>query len=194
MPSPRSAGLRRRGSALEEAILDAGWEQLVEAGYERFTIDTVAARSSSARSVLYRRWPSRLDLLQAVIRRRGQIDTIAVPDTGCLRSDVLTLLHEFNDRRAGLVGVIASMLAAYFTETGGAPNDLRSLFLSNRPKAMECIIEHAITRGELATTPPDHIMTLPIDLLQHEVFMTMAPAPTETITAIVDDIFLPLTR
>jgi AcrR family transcriptional regulator len=58
--------------------VDAGWDQLIESGYERFTIDAVAERSSSARSVLYRRRPSRLDLLKAVIRHRGQVDSIPI--------------------------------------------------------------------------------------------------------------------
>ena len=62
--SSKAQGLRRRGAALETAILDAGWDQLLDGGYERFTIESVAERSSSARSVLYRRWPSRLDLLR----------------------------------------------------------------------------------------------------------------------------------
>jgi AcrR family transcriptional regulator len=95
--------------------VDAGWDQLIESGYERFTIDAVAERSSSARSVLYRRWPSRLDLLKAVIRHRGQVDS--------------------NSR---------------VVHTSGA------------------------------------------DLVRHELFLTMTAATPETLTEIVDDIFLPL--
>ena len=99
---------RRRGAALEAAILDAGWDQLLEAGYEGFTVDAVASRAHAARSVLYRRWPSRLELLKAVIRHRGTVDRIPVPDTGSLRGDVLALLTEFTKRRARTVGLIAA--------------------------------------------------------------------------------------
>jgi len=59
--------VKLRGATLESAILDAGWDQLIEEGYERLTNDAVAERSSTAGSVLYWRWPSRLDLLKAVI-------------------------------------------------------------------------------------------------------------------------------
>jgi AcrR family transcriptional regulator len=177
---------------LESAILDAGWAQLIEAGYERFTIDAVAARSSSARSVLYRRWPSRLDLLKAVIRRRGSVDAIPIPDTGTLRGDVLAVLTEFNERRSGIIGLIAARLGAYFDETGGSPHELRALFVPDGPTAMETIIARAVARSELATTPPARIIALPGDLLRHELFMTMTAATPQTILEIVDDVFLPL--
>jgi AcrR family transcriptional regulator len=190
--SKGSAGLRRRGAALESAILDAGWDQLIDAGYERFTIDAVAARSSSARSVLYRRWPSRLDLLKAVIRRRGEVDVILTPDTGSLRGDVLAALTEFNDRRSRIIGLIAARLGAYFDEAGGSPRELRALFVPDGPTGMETIVGRAVARGELAATPPARIVALPADLLRHELFMTLTAATPQTIVEIVDDVFLPL--
>lgn len=183
---------RRRGAALESAILDAGWDQLIEAGYERFTVDAVAARSGSARSVLYRRWPSRLDLLKAVIRHRGEIDMIPTPDTGTLRGDVLALLTEFNDRRSRTIGLLAARLGAYFDEAGGSPHQLRSLFLPQGPSSMEKIVQRAVSRGELAATPPPRVLTLPADLLRHELLMTMTAVSPQTIREIVDDVFLPL--
>jgi AcrR family transcriptional regulator len=190
--SKSRAEQRRRGAALESAILDAGWDQLIEAGYERFTIDAVAARSASARSVLYRRWPSRLDLLKAVIRHRGEIDMIPTPDTGTLRGDVLALLTEFNDRRSRTIGLIAARLGAYFDEAGGSPHQLRALFVPEGPSSMETIVQRAVTRGELATAPPARIVALPADLLRHELLMTMTAASPQTILEIVDDVFLPL--
>lgn len=183
---------RRRGAALENAILNAGWDQLIEGGYERFTIDAVAARSASARSVLYRRWPTRLALLEAVIRHRGEIDVIPVPDTGTLRGDVLAVLTDFNERRSRTIGFFAALIGAYFDEAGGSPHQLRALFVPDGPSVMETIIERAVARGELAAPPPARIIALPADLLRHELFMTMAAASSETIHEIVDDIFLPL--
>jgi AcrR family transcriptional regulator len=46
---------RRRGKALEDAVLDAAWSELLDAGYARFTMETVAARAHTSRPVLYRR-------------------------------------------------------------------------------------------------------------------------------------------
>jgi AcrR family transcriptional regulator len=190
--SKESSGLRRRGAELEAAILDAGWDQLMAAGYERFTIDAVADRSSSARSVLYRRWASRLDLLQAVVRHRGQRDSISIPDTGTLRDDVLAILTEFSDRRSRIVGLIAARLGAYYSQGGGSPQEIREWFLPEGPSGMETLVERAVARGELAAMPPPRIVALPSDLVRHQLLMTMAAVPPETIVEIVDEIFLPL--
>ncbi|AWT54260.1 repressor protein [Mycolicibacterium smegmatis MKD8] len=192
MSSKGVAGQRRRGSALESAILDAGWDQLIEAGYDGFTIEAVATRSGSARSVLYRRWPSRLELLKAVIRHRGEVDRIQVPNTGTLRDDVVAVLTEFNERRSRIIGLIAARLGAYFDEPDGSPKQLRDLFLSDGPTAMETIVERAVERGELAEVPSARIVSLPADLVRHELLMTMTAVPPDTIREIVDDIFLPL--
>lgn len=194
MSSKGVSAHRRRGAELDSAILEAGWEQLLDAGYAGFTIDAVAARSASARSVLYRRWPTRLELLEAVIRRRGEIDVIDVPDTGTLRGDVLAVLTDFNARRAGTMGLFAALLGAYYDEAGGSPAKLRALFVPDGPSIMSQIAERAVARGELATLPPPRVLNLPADLLRHELFMTMAAVPQDTITEIVDDVFLPLVK
>ena len=184
--------IRRRGAALESAILDAGWHQLIEAGYEGFTIEAVADRSSSARSVLYRRWPSRQALLRAVLQYQGQINAIPAPDTGTLRGDLLAVLTEFNNRRSGAIGLIAARLGAYFDEAGGSPEEIRRWFVPDGPSLIDIIVERAIARGELTAVPPVRILTLPIDLLRHELFMTMTAVTPATIVEIVDDVFLPL--
>ncbi|MET0318536.1 MAG: TetR/AcrR family transcriptional regulator [Rhodococcus fascians] len=193
MSSNLGSGSRRRGAALENAILDAAWDQLLEAGYDRFTIDAVATRSSAARSVLYRRWPSRTDLLVATLRHRGEVDAIATPDTGSLRDDVLAVLTEFNDRRSKIIGLFTARLGAYFDEDGGSPAKLRTLFLPDGPSVMETIVGRAVARGEIGPTPlPARIVSLPTDLVRHELFMTMTAVPPATIVEIVDDVFLPL--
>ncbi|MEH3139991.1 MAG: TetR-like C-terminal domain-containing protein [Mycobacterium kyogaense] len=192
MSSKAAPTQRRRGAELDSAILAAGWEQLLDAGYAGFTIEAVAARAEAARSVLYRRWPTRLDLLEAVIRRRGEVDTVPVPDTGTLRGDVLTVLTDFNDRRARTMGLFAALFGAYYDEAGGSPAKLRALFVPDGPSIMTQIVERAVARGELAAMPPPRILNLPADLLRHELFMTMSAVTQDTITEIVDDVFLPL--
>src|ERR671937_754114 len=63
---------RRRGAALEAAILDATWTELAAVGYERLSMEGVAARAGTSKAVLYRRWPNRADLLALLRRARDQ--------------------------------------------------------------------------------------------------------------------------
>lgn len=72
---------RRRGQELEEAILAAGWAQLMEGGYHAFTIDAVAEKAETSRSVIYRRWPDRDALMDATLAYGLNKDRVEPPDT-----------------------------------------------------------------------------------------------------------------
>lgn len=90
------AETRRRGAELENAILDAAWEQLVEGGVAGLTMDAVARRARTSKHVLYRRWESTGDLLRAAVRHYGENRDEFIPDTGTLRGDLIALLKDAN--------------------------------------------------------------------------------------------------
>ena len=60
---------------------------------------------------------------------------------------------------------------------------------------MAAAMRRAAARGEIdPRCLTRRIITLPADLLRHELLMTQRPIPEEVISEIVDDIFLPLVR
>ena len=184
---------RRRGTELEQAILDAAWEQLTAEGYEHFTIDTVAARARTSKPVLYRRWKTREDLLRATVRHRGAVDPPSLPDTGTLRGDLLALLTHANTTRNPMAALVSSMLGSYYNQASPTPAELRDAFLSQRGSAVEKVVNRAVERGEIdpARLTP-RIIDLPFDLFRNEMQMTLKPVPDHVLRQIVDDIFIPL--
>jgi AcrR family transcriptional regulator len=193
-PATRS---RRRGQALDDALLDAAWDELVERGYGRFTIDGVAARAGTSRPVIYRRWPTQSDLAIAAIRHHGRNQPVATPDTGSVRGDLIALLRDASTSRSDVAVLISVQMGEYFAETGRAPADLRAEFLSGRqqPFGIDEVLRRGVERGEIdpeRLTP--RIATVALDLLRHEMLMTLQPVSEEAIAEIVDDIFLPLVR
>jgi AcrR family transcriptional regulator len=188
------AQTRRRGAELEQAILDAAWEQLIAEGYEHFTIDTVAARARTSKPVLYRRWKTRDDLLRATVRHIGAASAPSIPDTGTLRGDLLALLANANSTtRNPVAALVSSMLGSYYNQTGPTPAELRAAFLSQRGSAVEQVVNRAVERGEVdpARLTP-RIIALPFDLFRNEMMMTLKPVPDHVLRQIVDDIFIPL--
>ncbi len=184
---------RRRGASLEEAILDAAWEQLTAEGYGHFTIDTVAARARTSKPVLYRRWKTSDELLRAAIRHRGAATVVPDVDTGTLRGDFLALLRRANTLRSDMAGLMSSLLGSYYDQTGLSPADLRNEFLSGRPSSTELAIKRAVARGEVDPARLTlRIANVPFDLWRHEVLMTLKPVPDHVLRQIVDDIFIPL--
>ncbi|MEV7177507.1 TetR/AcrR family transcriptional regulator [Kitasatospora sp. NPDC093679] len=183
---------RRRGAALEKALLDAAWEELTANGYARFTMDAVGRRAGTSPPVLYRRWADRDELVRAAIAHVLEESRIEAPDTGSLREDVLTLMRTINATRVRLVTVMSVHLAGYYQETGTGPGDL--LAGGHEPSG-DVLFERAAARGEIDPDRlSDRIKALPFDLLRHEILTTYAPVPDHVLEEIVDTIFLPLVR
>lgn len=83
--APRRPG-RPRDEAAERAILDAVVELLGELGFTQLTIGGVAARAGVGKPTLYRRWPSKAELVVDAIARLAP--PVAVRRTADPRADL----------------------------------------------------------------------------------------------------------
>ncbi len=186
---------RRRGAELEDALLEAAWDELAEKGYASFTMDAVADRAHTSRPVLYRRWPDRHELVRAAIAHKLEHNRIDVPDTGSLRGDVLALLREVNATRVPLSTTMSVHLAGYYQETGTSPADLKNLLSIGRRNYLDVIFSRAAERGEIDPgRVTARMRALPFDLLRQEFMMTFSPVTDDVLVEIVDTLFLPLVR
>lgn len=86
------ASLRRRGEVLRRAIFDAALEQLSSVGWKRMTMEGVAACAQTGKAALYRRWPSKEDLVMAALEDSLPDVASTPPDRGTLRDDLVGLL------------------------------------------------------------------------------------------------------
>ncbi|GGB22332.1 TetR/AcrR family transcriptional regulator [Allosediminivita pacifica] len=194
MSSREGCTTRRRGAALETAILEAAWKVLRDQGYAGFTFEAIAARAGTSRPVLYRRWSGRQELLVATLRQLWQSKPIEIPDTGSLRGDALAFLMQADERRARIITLMSVELHEYFRETGSSFRELRAAIREpGQATALEVIVERAVARGEIADVArPARVVNLPFELFRQEVIMTMGAVPPEAIHEIVDEIWLPL--
>jgi len=182
---------RRRGAVLENAILDAAWTELEQVGYFGLTMEAVATRSGTSRSVVNRRWPSRAALAAAAMARFVELHPILVPDRGAIRTELIELLHQISDRGVPvLVRLVLDMRDDLGTENS-SPADLKERFVED--DLVDKILERGISRGEVdPSRVTTRIKTLPTDLVRHDAIMTLKTLSHDAILRIVDDIFLPL--
>jgi AcrR family transcriptional regulator len=184
---------RRRGEELEAALLEAAWDELVAVGFGKLTMESVAARARTGVAVLYRRWPRKDDLVLAAMRHYGRTRPVPVPDTGSLRGDMLALLSDVNEGRSSFTAIVSSVFAGLLADSGLTPAEIRAQILGDRPRWSDEIFRRAHERGEIdrqRLSPA--VLEMPFDLLRHDMLMTLKPVPWERITAIVDDLFMPL--
>jgi AcrR family transcriptional regulator len=92
----QAASSRRRGAVLERAILDAALEQLGTVGWNGLTMEGVAAGAQTGKAAVYRRWPSKEDLVADALRA-GLPRFDAAPDLGGVREDLVALCREARD-------------------------------------------------------------------------------------------------
>jgi AcrR family transcriptional regulator len=186
--TPRS---RRRGEALEDAILDAAWAELSELGYDHVRMEGVAQRAGTSKAVLYRRWPGRASMMLAAFRRVVRPVAEVVPDTGSLRGDLIGTLQILRHHLQVLNE--ASPGAVY-----GFVRDIEALAPEREllaPTVVPQIVERARERGDLGPGEiPPRALRLPLDLNRHEVLITGASPSDAGIEEIVDLIVLPVFR
>lgn len=186
---------RRRGEELETAILDSAWQELVDVGFAKLTMESIATRAKTGVAVLYRRWPNKDDLVLAAIRHYGTTHPVDIPDTGNLRDDMVAVLTTSHAARVGFATVVSATFSGLLTSAGLTPAEVREKVLTPGSNWSRDIYARAQERGEinLATTP-EAVLTMPFDLMRHELLMTHKPIPAERILAIVDELFMPLVK
>ena len=184
---------RRRGAALEDAILDAAWAELTELGYAGMTLESVAKRAETSRPVLARRWPTRMKLATAAMGRYFVLNPITVPDLGSVRDELHLVLRYLSDRVQPNLIQLAFDMSRDLADAGSNLTEVRRELTDGEP--LRAILKRGVDRGEI---DPDRltprITALPTDLARNEILMTRKPLSDEVIREILEDIFLPLVR
>src|SRR5579872_3305995 len=160
---------RRRGVELEAALLEAAWQELVEVGFARLTMESVAARAKTGVAVLYRRWPNKDDLVLAAIGHYGTTHPVDIPDTGSLRGDISALLGIASSTRISFATIVSAAFSGLLASTGLTPAQVREKIMADRPLWSDQIFARAQERGEIDLDRiPPAVLTMPFDLMRHD--------------------------
>jgi len=167
---------------------------LQEHGYERLTVDAVASEARASKATVYRRWPSKAELVLAAFIE-GIRQVAVAPETGTLRGDLLQL----GESCCAQGYQHASTIRAVLVEVSHHPalsDALQHQFLDQRRALIQHILQQAVDRGEIVEAAlPDELWDLMPNYL---IFRTIAPGRPpnrDTVRLLVDDFMLPgLTR
>ncbi len=162
-PGPAGKGPGRpRSERAHQAILRATLELLLEQGFAEMSVEGVATRAGVGKATIYRRWPSKADLVAEAVGRLSHkaLDPV---DTGSVRGDLILLAEQaFHTQEAGEVTEIMLKL---MNERARYP-ELQAAFIRRvvqpRRRIVAEILERGIARGELR---PDVDIDLLIDVL-----------------------------
>lgn len=144
----RTEGVQTRGRAARVVadVLRATAEELGRVGYAALRFEDIAARSGVNKTTIYRRWPTKPDLVAAALQESG--DEPPPPDTGSLREDLLQSARQTIARADSPIGRgLMRMLQAE-----RADPEVEAIVKALREKHRRtriAMIERAVKRGDL---------------------------------------------
>jgi len=181
-------------SPRESELLAVTLRLLQEEGYDGLTVDAVAATARASKATVYRRWPTKAELVLAAFSE-GVRQVAVAPETGTLRGDLLRLGEVCCDQAR----THASTMRAVMVEVSRNPalNEvMQHQFLEQRKALFKHVLGQAVERGEIdaSAISEDLWDVLPGYLIFRSIFSLREPSQ-RTVQSLVDDVIMPsLTR
>jgi AcrR family transcriptional regulator len=177
-------------SPRECELLAVTLQLLQEHGYDRLTLEAVASRARASKATLYRRWPTKAELVLAAFVE-GTRHTAVDPDTGTLRGDLMRL----GEAICAHVSTHASTIRAVLVETSRSAEletMMHEQFLDQREEVMKHVLARAVERGEIdgSTIAEDLWDVLPGYLIYRTVLTGRSPS-RRTVQDLVDNVLIP---
>jgi AcrR family transcriptional regulator len=176
----------------ESEILDAALVLLGRVGYDRMTMDAVAAEAKASKATLYRRWTSKPSLVvDAILRTKEALQAPEV-DTGSLREDLMQMAcghGGLTDARSA--EIMAGLVTALHHDPDFAV-EFRTRVLGPKLEIGRRVFERARARGEItADLDLDLLSSALAGIILHRSFVLGLPADEKTVAQVVDEIIVP---
>ncbi len=145
-----------RATRVVTSVLEATLQELARLGYQALRVEDVATRASVNKTTIYRRWPTKGDLVIAALRE-GSRALDFMPDTGTVRGDMLSMLErdavtkDTTAFRAFITLALSELVAPEIARL------VRVLRLEYRERWIS-IVRRGIARGELPSTTSAHLL------------------------------------
>lgn len=174
----------------ESELLAVTLQLLQERGYEGLTVDEVAAIAHASKATVYRRWPTKAELVLAAFLEGVSEDT-EPPETGSLREDLITI----GDSVCAQTRQHAGTMRAVLGEVSRIPalsEAMQRQLVDQRRKMMRKVFKQATDRGEIRAGDVDsELWDLLPGYLVFRAVVQGRPPTRRTVRALVDDVILP---
>ena len=154
------AGGRPRDPAVDQAIIDAATQLLEEEGFEGMTIEAVAHRAAVGKPAIYRRWPSKRDLVIEILGRVA--DRPEMPDEGTVRERLTAFMEDWcRGMKSGKSMQSFSSLVGEIHRDPELGQAVTQAFVATRRRKMLAVLREGIASGEIqAGADPEMIVDM----------------------------------
>lgn len=177
-------------SERELELLTVTLQLLQRNGYDRLTLEAVAVEARASKATVYRRWPTKAELV-LVAFIEGTRKTPIAPDAGSLRNDLLAV----GEQICAHVCAHASTIQAVFVEASRNARlnaVLQRELVDQRKSLMSDVLDRAVNRGELERAAQyDDLWDLLPGYLLFRAILTGRPPSSQTVLCLVDEVLMP---
>jgi AcrR family transcriptional regulator len=188
----RNLGGRHLDASRDDALREAALTLLAEIGYDRLTVEKIAASAGAGKATIYRRWSGKAELVVDALM--CQKEEFVVADTGELRGDLTALALQASAAKKHpldsqvMIGLVSAL-----------PHDpeLRDVFyerlVNPHLATLKMIFERAVARGEIAPVQNlDTVVSILPALVLHRVIVMGTVPDEQFFVSIIDQVILPL--
>ena len=184
-------GGRCLDSSRDLILRDAALVLLAEVGYDRLTMDAVAARARAGKTTIYRRWPGKAELVVDSLNCLKGVPEI--PDTGSLRQDLRALAESITSAESQFGAQVTIGMVNALAHHAELRRVFREKFIAPRMAGFRKVFERAVARGEM---PDGHDLDLLARLFPalalHQLVMSGELPDTRSACQVMDEIVYPL--
>jgi AcrR family transcriptional regulator len=143
----RHRGGRNLDSSRDVVLREAALALLAEVGYDRLTMDAVAARARAAKTTIYRRWPGKAELVVDALNSLKGVPEI--PDTGSLQQDLRALAESITSAESQFGAQMTIGMVNALAHDAALRRVFQEKFLAPRMAGFRKVFEQAVARGEM---------------------------------------------
>lgn len=174
-----------RGEPIVRGVLEATIEELAAVGYGALRIEDVAARAGVNKTTIYRRWPTKQELVAAALRS-VTLDWFLEPSTGSLREDLLAVGRHMVQRMSSAEGQAVRRILIT-EERNPEFAALAQGFRGSLEALSAPVIDAARRRKELKPQVDGHMLVRVLaGALQHRLFIEGEGANTDFLLQLID--------
>ncbi|WP_039653307.1 TetR/AcrR family transcriptional regulator [Clostridium tyrobutyricum] len=191
--------IRKRGNVLLESIYDATVKVIKEVGYANLTFQQIAKTAKTSRTVIYRRWSTKFDLIREIKEYRKSIVLDGelfdeIQKTESLREDLLQMITLYQKVYMEVGPEIMSAFLFELSQNNDKIAEIKIIAKEKNIMIMKKLLEFARERGDKIKKVSNETLLLPFDLIRIENVMWKSEIDESSLASLVDEILIPVFR
>jgi AcrR family transcriptional regulator len=191
--------VRKRGNVLLESIYDATVEVIKEVGYVNLTFQQIAKAAKTSRTVIYRRWATKFDLIREIKEYKKSIVLDGelfdkIQKTESLREDLLQMITLYQKVYMEVGHEIMSAFLFELSQNNDKIAEIKIIAKEKNIMIMKKLLEFARERGDKIKKVSNETLVLPFDLIRIENILRKNDIDEDRLASLVDEILIPVFR